>query len=208
MNIYDISWPISSSMTAYKDKKVVAVEHTKIFERDQVRESVIRLGAHSGTHLDAPAHFMQQGITAEQLPLDATLGHCMVVDCMHVQERIERKHLESLSLEPGSIVLLKTTNSLLEPTADFNYNFIYVAQSGADYLAEQHIKAVGVDYLGIERMQPEHATHITLMEHGVTIIEGLRLAAIQPGRYVLICLPLLIPGLEAAPARALLLKEA
>jgi|SRR5579871_4776853 len=207
MNMYDISWPISLAMTAYKDKKIVAIEHTKVFERDQVRESVIRLGAHSGTHIDAPAHFMRDGTTVEQIPLDATLGHCVVVDCMHVQERIEQMHVESLALEPGSIVLFKTTNSLLEPTAEFNYNFVYLASSAADYLAQHHVKTVGIDYLGIERMQPDHATHSTLMQHGITIIEGLRLAAIQPGHYVLVCLPLLIPGIEAAPARALLLAK-
>lgn len=206
MKIIDISWPISLDMTAYKDRKVVSFNYTKTFERDQVRESTITLGSHSGTHIDAPSHFLAEGISIHQMPLDATCGPCIVLDCTNVTEAITEADLQEHTIEQGARVLLKTRNSALDAAAPFAYDFIYLAASGAAYLASKKIKAVGIDYLGIERQQPDHATHETLMRAGITIIEGLRLANVNSGSYVLWCLPLAVQGLEAAPARAVLVK--
>jgi arylformamidase len=106
----------------------------------------------------------------------------------------------------GDIILLKTANSSLGATALFNPSFVYLEASGAHYLQEKKIKAVGIDYLGIERAQPAHETHLQLMEHGITIIEGLRLQHVKQGRYLVCCLPLNAVGIEAAPARAVLIE--
>jgi arylformamidase len=206
MKIIDISWPISLDMTAYKDRKVVSFNYVKTFERDQVRESSITLGSHSGTHIDAPSHFLADGNASHQMPLGATCGPCIVLDCTNVTEAITDADLKQHAIEQGARVLLKTRNSALDATAPFAYDFIYLAASGAAYLASKKIKAVGIDFLGIERQQPSHATHETLMRAGITIIEGLRLAAVHPGSYMLWCLPLSVQGLEAAPARAVLQK--
>ncbi len=105
----------------------------------------------------------------------------------------------------NSIVLFKTKNSLLECDALFNPVFIFLAPDAAQLLVEKQVKAVGIDYLGIERGQPDHATHVTLLAKNIPIIEGLRLKDIKAGSYFLCCLPLAIQGLEAAPARAVLL---
>ena len=207
MKIIDISWPISPDMTAYKDRKVVNVTYTKTFEHDHVRESTITLGSHSGTHIDAPSHFLADGAAIHQMSLDATCGPCIVLDCTEVREAIIDTDLQRHNIEQGARVLLKTRNSSSSATAPFDYNFIYLAASGAAYLAAKKIKSVGIDYLGIERQQPNHETHEILMRAGITIIEGLRLADVNPGSYILWCLPLNIQGLEAAPARTLLVTN-
>lgn len=206
MKIFDISWPITPEITEYKNKKTVRIDHVKIFERDAVRESVIQLGSHTGTHIDAPSHFMASGTSLEDMPLDACIGECVVIDCTNLPV-ITADILRAHDIAAHAIVLCKTDNSDCEPTAAFNANFVYLDSSAAQYLAEKQIKAVGIDYLGIERNQPAHETHIYLMQEGITIIEGLRLANVPAGRYELICLPLKIEGVEAAPARAVLLKR-
>lgn len=207
MNLYDISWPISPDMTAYKDKKTVVFEVVKEFERDGVRESVIRLSSHTGTHIDAPIHFLKDGHAINQMMITNFSGTCTVVDLCHVSESISRADLEPLGIKENDIILFKTKNSMLGSTEKFAPNFIYLNTSGAQYLVEQKIKAVGIDYLGIERSQPNHETHTLLMNNYVTIIEGLRLGHVPSGQFFLWCVPLAVIGLEAAPARALLIQE-
>lgn len=206
MNIIDISWPITLDMAAYKDKAVVAFNYTKTFEKDAARESIITLGSHSGTHVDAPSHFIANGAAIQEVPVEATCGPCVVLDCTNVAECITDEILREYEIEKGAIILLKTRNSSYAVNGTFQYDFVYLAASGAAYLTSKKIKAVGIDYLGIERQQPNHETHEYLMLNGITIIEGLRLAQADPGSYMLWCLPLRVQGLEAAPARAILQK--
>src|SRR5271155_1710234 len=113
MKIIDISWPITLDMTAYKDRAVVAFNYTKTFEKDAARESVITLGSHSGTHVDAPSHFLADGASIHQLPVDATCGPCVVLDYTHLQEAITDRDLQEHEIEQGAIILLKTRNSAL-----------------------------------------------------------------------------------------------
>jgi arylformamidase len=207
VRIIDISWPISSATTGYKDKKVVNVTDVKNFNKDGVRETNITVSSHTGTHVDAPSHFLKDGKTIDQINLDRLMGQAIVIDLSNVTDAITREHLlaHASVINKNDIVLLKTTNSLTQPTEPFTPHFIYLHVSGARYLAEQQIKAVGIDYLGIERSQPNHETHTELFTHDVVIIEGLRLGHVKPGRYEFYCLPLAVIGLEAAPARAILL---
>lgn len=207
MKIIDISWPISSEMTAYKDKHIVTFQQTKEFDQDGVRETIITLGSHTGTHIDAPAHFVRDGATLDELNLESYNGVARVIDMMHLDDRIEPQHLEALSITAGEILLFKTKNSALSVTAPFNPAFVYVSAQAAHYLVEKKIRAVGIDYLGIERMQPDHATHTAFMHAGIVIIEGLRLQHVVPGDYFLWCLPLKMPGLDGAPARAILIER-
>ena len=204
MDFIDISWPISQNMTAYKDRKVVAIEATKTFESDNARETKLCLGSHSGTHIDSPSHFLKDGKTLDQLSLSQFNGPCTVLDLTNVEERIMIEDLEQENIEKNSIVLMKTRNSFLSPEAGFNTSFVYLTLSGAQYLVEKRVKAVGIDYLGIERNQPNHETHTELLQNNVGIIEGLRLQEVEPGNYNLWCLPLNVVSVEAAPARAVL----
>lgn len=206
MKIFDISWPISADTTAYKDRKTVEFKPIKSFESDKVRESLITLGAHSGTHIDAPSHFQKDGKSIDQLDLSHVIGPCKVFDMSSVTDGITQDHLENLDIQAHDIVLFKTSNSAAHPTQAFNPHFIFLEISGAQYLAQRKIKAVGIDYLGIERGQAGHLTHKALFDHNITIIEGLRLQAVSQGSYFLCCLPLALVGLEAAPARAVLIE--
>lgn len=207
MKIYDISWPITPDMTAYKDRHVVAFNHTKTFDHDGARESVITLGSHSGTHIDAPSHFLSDGAPIESYSLDRYVGPAYVIDLLHLDSGITADDLKKHELPSQSIILFKTANSLLSPTESFTKDFVYLDQSGAQYIADIKPKAVGIDYLGIERSQPGHETHNALLSNNIPIIEGLRLGEVSAGYYTLVCLPLAIIGLEAAPARAILMQE-
>ncbi len=207
MIIIDISWPISESMTGYKDRMSVHFEQLKTFSKDQVRSSRITLDSHTGTHIDAPAHFLSDGKTIDQIDRGIIIGECTVLDFMEVTDGVTKSDLEKKKIKEGDIVLLKTKNSSLGLDAAFDKNFIYLEKSGAQYLVEKKIKAVGIDYLGIERNQPDHETHTILMKHEIGIIEGLRLSHVETQRYFFLCLSLPVVGLEAAPARAILVHQ-
>ncbi len=205
-NIIDISWPISPDMTSYKDIKIVTFTPTKTLEKDHARETKITLGAHSGTHIDAPAHFIKNGHTIDNILLQKFVGPCRVIELTEITDHINAQDLEKHAIQEQEIILLKTQNSLLNPTHHATKSFIYLDHSAARYLAEKKIKSVGIDYLGIERNQPDHETHITLLNNNIPIIEGLRLAHAPAGNYLLCCLPLAVQNLEASPARAILFQ--
>jgi len=207
MKIIDISWPISPDMTSYKDRHVVSIEPTKTFDADGAREAKLTLGSHTGTHIDSPSHFLARGDTVDRIPLEQLVGPCIVIDMTEIDGAITADDLDDYEIEEGDIVLLKTKNSRCNPTEPFDTNFVYLDHSGAQYLAERGVAAVGIDYLGIERDQPGHETHKTLMLADIAIIEGLRLAHAHEGEYILFCLPLALPGFDAAPARAILIDE-
>jgi arylformamidase len=209
MKVIDISWPISKATTGYKDRSIVNIEEVKNFNRDGVRETSIQLSSHTGTHIDAPSHFLRDGKTIDEMPLERFVGDCVVLDMTTCAERITRDCLmaHDNDIVEGGIVLLRTTNSDISPTDKFSPHFVYLEASGAIYLAEKKIKVVGIDYLGIEHSQPGHPTHENLMHADVAIIEGLRLGHVQPGSYFFVCLPLYSIGLEAAPARAILIAK-
>ncbi len=207
MKIYDISWPISQATTEYKNKGTIQLSAVKSFDRDRVRDSAITFGTHTGTHVDAPAHFLKDGKTIDEISIERLIGGAVVLDLLTVTESITEQDLKRHEFHEGDIVLLRTANSAGGPTDEFNPDFVYLAPSGARYLVEKGVKAVGIDYLGIERGDPDHPTHTILMAADIAIIEGLRLFHVQPGVYFMICLPIAIIGLEAAPARAILMVE-
>ena len=207
MKIYDISWPISSATTGYKDKKVVNFEPVKSFDNDGVRETNITIEfAYRHAYRCAFPFFARWKNNRCSLILSQVIGRCKVFDMSTVADGITRDHLENLDIQADDIVLFKTANSATQPTDKFTPHFIYLTFSGAQCLVERKVRAVGIDYLGIERSQPDHITHHELFTHNITIIEGLRLTAVKEGKYFLCCLPLYAIGIEAAPARAVLIE--
>lgn len=207
MKIIDISWPICDSTTQYKDKKYITFTSLKSFDKDGSRESSVCLSTHTGTHVDAPSHFLKDGKTVDEIRLDRLMGNAKVLDFVTVSESISDDDLERYEINQGDILLFRTANSSYDPFDTFNSKFIYLDESGARYLAQKKVKAVGIDYLGIERGDPEHTTHTTLMKADIAIIEGLRLAHVAAGTYFFMCLPLPVIGIDAAPARAILMGE-
>ncbi|WP_434564274.1 cyclase family protein [Thermoanaerobacterium thermosaccharolyticum] len=206
MKIYDISMNVNKDMPVYKNKpeKKPELTVTSDFPNDSVHESRISMDMHTGTHFDAPLHMIQGGDTIDHFDLTKAVSKCKVLDFTNVDDKITAEDLKNKDIESGEFVLLKTKNSYDD---SFNFNFVFLDSSGAEYLKEKNVIGVGTDGLGIERAQPNHETHKTLLANGITIIEGLRLKDVDEGEYTLIAAPLKIDGAEAAPARALLLEE-
>ncbi len=205
MTILDISWPLSGQMTPYRERKLFQAVFWRSWENDNTRQSSATIDSHAGTHIDAPAHYQREGKTIDQVSLDTFVGPCRVLDLSEVEERITAEVLQSQGIQDDERILLKTRNSQYSPTAPFLEHFVYLEKSGAAYLAAKKLKLVGIDYLGLERNQPNHESHQELLRQDVCVVEGLRLGHVPAGRYHLACLPLSYQGLEAAPARAILM---
>ena len=206
--IIDISWPISPAMTSYKNNKPVTLTANKTMATDGVADSSITMNLHTGTHIDAPAHFIDGGATVESLDLQQCNGECRVLDLtadvfpgLARGPAITPDDLKSHAPQYGERLLLKTRNSDRGPEEAFDFDFVYLRSDAAQYLIDCGVQLVGVDALGIERAQKDHATHQILLGGGVIIIEGLRLGDVVAGDYQLNCAPLLIPQAEASPAR-------
>ncbi|MEX0939876.1 MAG: cyclase family protein [Candidatus Babeliales bacterium] len=207
MKVIDISWPISEKMTEYKDGKTVKLTPVKSMENNGAREYNLSMSNHTGTHVDAAAHFLATGQTIDRIELSLLVGPCRVLDLTSVVDKITPQDLEGFNISQHEIILLKTTNSFREATDRFTYSFVYIDKEAAEYLVAQNIKAIGFDYLGIERNQPEHETHKAFMQFNIPIVEGLRLGAVSSGNYFFCCLPLNCTGIDSAPARAILIED-
>lgn len=202
--LYDISMTIQEGMQVYKnkDEKKLELRNTVNHQTGSVYETRIGIDAHCGTHLDAPLHILDGGATIETIPLERLIAKAQVVDVTHVQGGVGRADLEALNIGQADWLLLKTRNSFSE---QFDFEFVYLAEDGAQYVIEKGIRGVGTDGLGIERAQPGHLTHRALMKNDILILEGLRLKDVEPGVYDFVLAPLKLSGIEAAPARAFLL---
>ncbi|CAH1223513.1 Kynurenine formamidase [Paenibacillus plantiphilus] len=206
MKIYDISTTIQSSMQVYKNKEEKKPGFRNMSNHDNgqaVHESRIDMDVHCGTHVDAPLHMLKDGATIETIGLEELVGQARVVDLTHCQEFITREDLEPLGLQSNEWVLFKTRSSFSE---EFDFNFVFLREDGARYLVELGIRGVGTDALGIERAQPEYPTHRSLFRSNIIIVEGLRLKDVAEGTYFMVIAPLKLTGLDAAPARALLIE--
>ncbi len=203
--IFDISMPITRLMPVYKGKehKRPKLSIDSDFTSSSAYESRLEMNLHTGTHLDTPLHMIPNGYTLEKLELSKVVTECRVIDLTYVRDKITDTDLQTFSVKEGDFILLKTRNSFEDI---LETDFVYLDKSGAKYLAEKKIKGVGIDALGIERDQPGHESHISLFKSDIVILEGLRLKDIEEGYYFLSAAPVLIPGVEAAPARAYLIK--
>lgn len=206
MTIIDISMPISPDMPVYKNRetKRPRVEVVNDFNRGSVYESRLSIEMHTGTHIDAPLHMIEDGEDLTVYPIERSISPCRVLDFTHVEDGITKDDLMEKEILPGEFLLFKTKNSWDE---GFNPDFIYLEKSGAEYLVEKRVIGAGIDSLGIERNQPNHETHKSLLGNKIMILEGLRLKDVQEGIYVLFAAPLNILGVEASPVRAFLMDR-
>ena len=206
MKIFDISMSISPEMPVYKGKaaKRPILKIQSDFTSGTVYETKLEINMHTGTHLDRPLHMLPGGSTVDTLDLQKVVTPCRLLDFTNVENAINGEHLQAKNIEKADFLLLKTRNSyenILEG------EFIYLHKTGAEYLRNKKIKGVGIDSLGVERNQPGHETHKTLFEADIIILEGLRLKDIEEGEYLLVAAPLNVAGAEAAPVRALLIRN-
>jgi arylformamidase len=167
--------------------------------------SHLAMGVHTGTHMDAPVHFIHQAAGVDQMPLTATMGLARVIEITDPRE-ITAEELREHRLQAGERVLFRTSNSPRCWQADrFVEDFVYISEPAAEYLAEMRVRTVGVDYLSVGGYHADGAKiHRILLTAGIWIIEGLDLSAVRAGRYDMICLPVKLHGSDGAPARAIL----
>jgi arylformamidase len=173
---------------------------------DSANNSRLTMGTHTGTHVDAPKHFIDDRPGVDAMSLDLLIGRARVID-MPVRGGITAKDLEAAGLREDLRVLLRTPNSKLwnKPKEPFHEEYAYLTGEGAKFLVDQGVKVVGVDYLSVEKFHtPGHPAHHALLGANVIIIEGLNLSDAEPGVYEMYCLPLKVEGADGAPARVVL----
>jgi len=202
----DISVPVRTGMVHWPGDPPVDIRRIKSIGKDSsCNLTHMSLGAHTGTHMDAPLHFLPEGDAMETVPLDAVIGPCRVLELRH-PTAITVEELRPYRLRAGERILCKTRNSARAWKSDaFDTEFVHIPKATAQYLADRRIRTIGVDYLSVGGYKKDgRETHQILLGAKVWIIEGLNLARIKPGRYDLICLPLKLVGADGAPARAVL----
>ncbi len=207
---WDISVPLRDGMVCWPGDDPPQIQQVMHMDRaDVCNVTVLRMSAHTATHMDAPRHFINTGASIDQTPLDAMIGPARVVEILD-STAIRRAELEMLNPQRGERLLFKTRNSGHSwQLPEFDKNFVYIADEGARYLVEQGVRTVGVDYLSIGGFYHDTVeTHVTILGAGITVIEGLDLSEVEPGDYELICLPLKIAGADGAPARVVLRRPA
>jgi len=202
----DVSVPLRTGMVHWPDNPPVSIERMLDIERGDVATvSKLSMGAHTGTHMDAPLHFFRAGKGIDSMPLSATIGRARVIEIGDPQS-IKPEELRPYQIQRDERILFKTRNSTrCWQTNDFVEDFVYISQEAARYLAAQQVQTVGIDYLSVGGFFKDGVeTHHALLEAGIWIIEGLNLSNVSPGIVELICLPLKIEGGDGAPARAIL----
>jgi arylformamidase len=204
MRIHDITVPLSPELPVYPgDSPVTIAPWTNIADGDAANVARITLCTHSGTHIDAPRHFNQNGLSVDNIPLEVLIGKALVVEISGVKE-IGRQDLERLPLRGAERLLLKTDNTALWKEAEFNENYVSLSLDAARYIVESGVKLLGVDYISVESVEGDGSVHRMLLDGGVLILEGVNLTDVAPGEYELICLPLKVKDGDGAPVRAIL----
>ncbi len=214
MKIYDISVPITTSMPVWPgDPSVDLVQVSSIAKGDSANVTRMAMGVHTGTHIDAPKHFIDSGNTVGKIPLQKLIGVALVVEISPetavIDEAVLKAHPVIEQLKEVNKVLFKTRNSNLwgKIPARFNPDYVAIDTSGAQYLQQFNLDLIGIDYLSIAPYADTEKPHQILLSEECILLEGLNLLGVPGGIYELICLPLNIPGCEGAPARAILIEQ-
>jgi arylformamidase len=211
MTVYDISVPIRTGGLVYPGNPVISITAQQAISQGAgANVSRLDFGSHTGTHVDAPKHFFDDGAGVDALSLDVLMGPARLLAFSDTVLSIGEAELRAHDLTGVTRLLLKTRNSawLASGSTEFHPDYTYLAPDGATYLASLGVELVGVDYLSVEQFHSgHHKTHRTLLERGIVIVEGLLLTGVPAGNYELRCLPILLAGLDGAPARAVLLSS-
>lgn len=210
MKIHDISLPVFPGMVVWPDNPQVSVRRFLDMDRgDMATVSELSLGAHTGTHLDAPSHFVRGAAGVDGLSLDLLCGPARVC---HAPEAgvLSADVFRKLAVPAGTArLLVRTRNSDLwaNDVALFREDYVAVNADGAQWLVDHEIKVIGVDYLSVATYADPVTPHNILLRAGIIPVEGLNLSGIAPGGYSLYCLPLKLVGADGAPARAILVEQ-
>jgi arylformamidase len=207
MKLIDVTVPLDATLPTYPNNTPFSLEPIKrLAHGDSSNVSTLHMSAHSGTHVDAPRHFFDNGPGVEALALDILMGRVRVIQVTS-RTGISAEDLAKEDLSEDVRILIKTRNSQLWGTAEFRTDYVGVTESGARHLVAHGIKLVGVDYLSVEQFKtPGAPAHHVLLGAGTVVLEGLNLRDVEPGIYDLYCLPLRVVGSDGAPARVVLRK--
>jgi arylformamidase len=193
------------------DPPVEVVPRLELARGDPANVSELRMGTHTGTHVDPPNHFVEGATGIDQVPVDLLVGPAVVADARHLDRPIAPADLEALAIpRDADRVLLRTANSELwrRPRVEFPERYACLTPDAAHWVVERGIRLIGVDFLSVEEKGAEgHPVHHILLENGVVIVEGLSLGDAEPGSYTLACLPLRIVDGDGGPARAILIQD-
>ena len=205
--IIDVSRRIKTGMTVWPGDDGVTIElNSSIKMGDPCNVSSMHMGLHTGTHIDAPRHFLDGMEDIASLDLSKYIGYVKVFE-LNVSECITADDIKELYIEEGDAVFFKTSNSDISNVEEFRKDYIYIDKSASEFLVEKGVKTVGIDYLSIDGYYTEgYLSHYTLLSRGIGVIEGLYLKEVEPGKYFFSCLPLNIEGVDGSPARAVLLE--
>lgn len=208
MRTYDITLTISRDLVVWPGDPRVEIEQiASITQGNDANVSHIRMGVHTGTHVDAPYHFINSGKTIEEMDIDLLTGRAYVLHVPDDIDLITREFIEKSNIPPRTKrVLFKTRNSQRWANGETSFDEQYVALNpeASALLIKRGVKLVGVDYLGVAPFNDVVPTHQVLLGAGVVVVEGLDLSEVSQGRYTLYCLPMKIGGVDGAPARAIL----
>jgi arylformamidase len=205
--IYDVTVPISNALPVWPGDPPVQLSRKSHASRDKthtVRLTAIEMGSHTGTHMDAPFHVIDDGKRLSDFPLDTLIGKVTVFE-MPSARSIGRAQLEGFDWTGVERVLLKTENSKHWNDGKFYEEFVYLEPDGAEFLVERGVRLVGIDYLSIDKFRSEsHPSHFVLLKKNILIIEGLNLNAVPQGIYSIFALPLNLQDADGAPTRVVL----
>lgn len=208
MRIYDITLTLSAEIPTWPgDPKFIMERFDKIEAGDNTNTTRFEMSAHTGTHVDAPYHFINHGKGVDQLSLKVLTGRVYVLYLPDV-EVVTAADLEKADIPPRTRrLLIRTRNSeyWAKGIKEFQTDFVGLTADAADYLVKRGVKLIGVDYLSVAPYKQSRPTHEILLRNNVIIVEGLNLAEVAQGRYMLYCLPLKLKGADGAPARAILI---
>jgi len=211
LEVIDITVPVHDGMTGWPGLLPTRLEPGERMERgDSVNVTNCHFCAHVGTHIDAPFHHFREGASIDRVSLRGLIGKACVLDLAGVETGVCASDLARFEDKlPVDVLLLKTRNSTTKKTwHKFDPQFIYLEPDGAEWIRDRGIKGVAIDCLGIERYgRADGATHKTLLGAGIALIEGVDLRAVEPGMYWFACLPVKLAGCDAAPARAILIRD-
>jgi arylformamidase len=207
MTLYDVSLVISEEMPIWPGDPLPEITKISLIENGELANTTkITSCVHVGTHVDAPDHFLNNGSSVEEIPLDLLVGNAQVVE-IDTSAQISAEDLRSAGVDGSQErLLIKTSNSDLwsAGVSEFQRDFIALEPDAAAYLVKNGVKVIGVDYLSVAPFADPAPTHQILLEADILIIEGLNLSKVPAGEYRLYCLPLKIKGADGAPARVLL----
>src|SRR4029079_5524426 len=208
--IYDVSVPIANGMHVWPSDPPLKLTPQGHLSRDHshtIHVTTIEMGSHTGTHIDAPFHFVEGGRKLDEIPLKDLVGPVSVIQVTGVPS-ITREHLKSLSWKNVDRVFFKTDNSEHWNDGVFFERFVYLEPEAAEFLVQRNLRVVGIDYLSIDPYKSEkHPTHFVLLGRNVIIIEGLNLSRVPPGRYQMVALPLNLQGADGAPTRVIIMEN-